>query len=150
MVALGEGEVVGIVRGRDFDGAGAEVAADPGIDHDGNLAIHQWQAQLFAVEMEVALVLGMNGHGGVAEHGFGARGGNSQEFAGLFAAVAEHWVADLPEMAFLLLVDDFEIADGGLAARTPVDDVRAAVDEALVIEADEGFAHGEGAGARPW
>ena len=90
MVALGEGEVVGIVRGRDFDGAGAEVAADPGIDDDGNLAIHQRQAQLFAVEMQVALVLGMNGDGGVAEHGFGARGGNSHELAGLFAAVAEH------------------------------------------------------------
>ena len=28
----------------------------------------------------------------------------------------------------------------------PVDDVRAAVDEALMVEADEGFAHGEGAG----
>ena len=117
MVALGQREVVGIVRGRDLDGAGAEVAADPGVDNDGNLAIHQRQAQLFAVEMEVALVLGMNGHGGVAEHGFGARGGNGDELAGLFAAVAEDRIADLPEMAFLLLVDDFEVADGGLAAR---------------------------------
>ena len=146
MVALAEGEVVGIVRGRDLDGAGAEVAADPGVDNDGNLAIHERQAQLFAVEMEVALVLGMNGHGGVAEHGLGARRGNGNELAGLFAAVAEDGVANLPEMAFLLLVDDFEIADGGLAARAPVDDVRAAVDEALMVEADEGFAHGEGAG----
>ena len=39
MMPLAEREVVGIVRGRDFDGAGAEVAADPLVEHDGNLAI---------------------------------------------------------------------------------------------------------------
>ena len=75
-------EVVGIVRGRDFDRAGAEFAADPGIDDDGDFAIHERQAQLFAVEMQVALVLGMNGDGGVAEHGFGARGCDGEELAG--------------------------------------------------------------------
>ncbi len=114
------------------------------IEDDGNLAIHQRQAQLFAVEMQVALVLGMNGDGRVAEHGFGARGGNGDELAGLFAAVAEDGIADLPEMALLLVVDDFKIADGGLAARAPVDDVGAAIDEALMVEADEGFADGNG------
>ncbi len=52
-------------------------------------------------------------------------------------------IANLPEVALLLLVDHFEIADGGLAARAPVDDVRAAIDEALLVEADEGLAHGD-------
>jgi hypothetical protein len=37
------------------------------------------QAELFAVEMQVALVFGMDGDGGVAEHGFGARGGDGQK-----------------------------------------------------------------------
>ena len=46
----------------------------------------QRQAELFAVEMEVALVLGMDGDGGVAEHGLGAGGGDGQELAGFFAA----------------------------------------------------------------
>jgi hypothetical protein len=32
--------------------------------------------------MQVALVFGMNGDGGVAEHGFGARGGDGQKLAG--------------------------------------------------------------------
>ena len=44
----------------------------------------------------------------------------------------------------MLVVDHFEVADGGLAAGTPVDDVCAAIDEALVIKADEGFADGHG------
>ena len=144
MMALAEGEVVGVVRGRDFDRAGAELAADPLVEEDGNFAVHQRQAQLLAVEMQVALVFGMNGDGHVAEHGFGARGGNGEEFAGVFAVVAENGIANLPELALVLFVDHFEVADGGLAARAPVDDVGAAIDEALLVEADEGLAHGDG------
>ena len=133
-------EVVGIVRGRDLHRAGAELAAHPGVDHDGNLAIHQRQPQLFAVQVQVALVLGMNGDGRVAEHGLRARRRHGNELAGFFAAVAEHGIANLPQMALLLLVHDFKIADSGLAARAPVHDVCAAIDEALCVEADEGFA----------
>ncbi len=45
-------------------------------------------------------------------------------------------------MAGALVVDDFEIADGGLAARAPVDHVAAAVNQAFAIEAQESFEHG--------
>ncbi len=38
VVALAEGEVVGVVCGCDFDGSGAEVAADPFIEDDGDFA----------------------------------------------------------------------------------------------------------------
>ena len=100
--------------------------------------------------MQVALVFRMNGDGGVAEHGLGARGGDGEKLAGVLAVIAEDGVADLPEVALLLVVDHFEIADGGLAARAPVDDVGAAIDEALLVEADEGFADGDGEVARPW
>ena len=37
----------------------------------------------------------------------------------------------------MLVVDHFEVADGGLAAGTPVDDVRSAIDEPLLEKADE-------------
>src|SRR5271157_6657735 len=46
-------------------------------------------------------------------------------------------------MALLLHVDDFEVADGGLAARAPVDDVCAAIDQPLLVKADEGLTHGD-------
>ena len=143
MVPLADGEVVGIVRGSHLHRTSAEFAANPRVDDDGDLAIHQRQAQLFAVQMQVALVLGMNGNGGIAEHGFRARGGDGDELAGRVAAVAEHGIANLPQVALLLLVDDFKIADGGLAARAPVNDVRAAIDKALLVEADEGFPDGD-------
>ena len=51
-------------------------------------------------------------------------------------------IADVPEMAFDGLVNGFEIGDGGLAARAPVDHVLAAIDQALFPEAHEGFANG--------
>ncbi len=38
-------------------------------------------------------------------------------------------------------MDDFEVADCGLAAGAPVDDVGSAIDEALRVEACEGFAN---------
>src|SRR5208337_5116371 len=91
--------------------------------------------------MQVALVLGMDGDRCIAEHGFGARCGYRDELAGFLAAVAEHGVANLPEMALLLLMNHFKIADSGLAARAPVDDVGPAIDEALMVKADEGFVH---------
>ena len=40
------------------------------------------------------------------------------------------------------LVLHFEIGERGLAARAPVDDVVAAIDESLFVQAHEGFAHG--------
>ncbi len=73
-MALAECEIVGIVGRGYLDRAGAEFAADPLVEDDGDLAVHQWQAELFAVEMEVALVFRMNGYGYVAEHGLGAGG----------------------------------------------------------------------------
>ena len=39
-------------------------------------------------------------------------------------------------------MDDFEIADGRLAARAPIDHVAAAIDQAFAIEAQKGFEHG--------
>ncbi len=86
---------------------------------------------------EVALVGGVYGYGYVAEHGLGA-GGGDDDGAG---AVGE-WIADVVELADALLVLDFEVGDGGLDAGVPVDDVGAAIDEALLVEADEGLVDG--------
>ncbi len=47
------------------------------------------------------------------------------------------------ELADAIFVDDFEVGDGGLDGGVPVDDVGAAVDEALLVQADEGFVDGE-------
>ena len=150
MMPLAEREVVGIVRRRHLHRAGAELAAHPLVENDGDLAVHQRQAQLFAVQMQVALVLGMNGNGHVAEHGLGARRGDRHKLAGIFAVRAEDRVANLPQMALLLLVDHFEIADRGLAARAPVDDVCAAIDQPLLVAGGRRPRARRRRGSRPW
>jgi hypothetical protein len=47
----------------------------------------------------------------------------------------------VPKTSLGLGVLDFQVGEGGLAARAPVDHVLAAVDETLFVEADEDFAH---------
>ena len=39
VVALADGEVVGVVGGRDLDGAGAELGFGPVVGEDGDLAV---------------------------------------------------------------------------------------------------------------
>src|ERR1035437_1304566 len=96
VVALGEGEVVGVVGRSDLDRAGSEVAADPRVEDDGNLAAHQRQAQLLAVQGQIALVFGMDGNGYVAEHGLGAGCCYRQKLAGILTVFVKNRVANLP------------------------------------------------------
>jgi hypothetical protein len=86
----------------------------------------------------VASVGWVDGDGGVAEHRLGAGGGDDDR-----AGAVGEGIADGVELADALFVLDFEVGDGGLEDGVPVDDVRAAIDEALLVEADEGLAHGE-------
>ena len=51
-------------------------------------------------------------------------------------------VANLVELALRLFVNYFQVGDGGDAARAPVDDVLAAINQPFFIQADEGLAHG--------
>ncbi len=81
-VPLPQGEIVGVVRGRHLDRAGAEFAADPGVGHDGNLASGQRQAEHLPVQVGVALVVRVNRDRDVAQHGLGPGGGHGDE-AGL-------------------------------------------------------------------
>ena len=90
-----------------------------------------------AVQVGVAGVVGVDGHGGVAQHGLGAGGGQLQHLAGLLDRVQQ-----VPEVAVLLGVLDLGVRDGGVAVGAPVDHPVAAVDQALVIQPDEHLAHG--------
>jgi hypothetical protein len=87
-------------------------------------------------QMLVALVVGMHRHGGIAQHGFRAGGGNDQ-----IAAAFGQRVADVPHEAAFLGADHFQIRDGGVQHRVPVDQPLAAIDQPLLVQADEHLAH---------
>ena len=92
-VALADLEVVEVVRGRDLHAAAAECGVDVLVGDDRDRAIGQRQADRAADEVTVALVLGMHGDRGIAEHGLGARRRDHD----VAAAIRER-IAQVPEL----------------------------------------------------
>ena len=88
-------------------------------------------------EMAVPIVVGMDGHGRIAQHRLRPRRSDHD----LPLALGER-IPDVPEAPRLRVVLDLQIGDGGPAAGAPVDDVIALVDEAVVEEADENLPDG--------
>ncbi len=135
-VAAADLVVVAIVGRGDLEGAGAEIHLHVVIvDHRDDPA-GQRQADADAGQVAVALVVGMDRDAGIAEHGLRAGGGHHD----IPGAVGVR-VADMVELALLVLVLDLVIGQGGMAARAPVDDIVALVDQAFLVQADEDLAY---------
>ena len=129
-------EVVEVVRRRDLHGAGAELAVDVLVGDDRNLAADRRQAHRAAHEATVALVVGMHGDGGVAEHRLRPRRHDLDRAA----AVGER-IAQMIQLAVGVGVLDLEVGERGAAARAPVDEIAVAVDQPFLVEPDEHLAH---------
>ena len=140
VMAQADLKVVGVVRRGHFDRAGAEADLAVFIAHDGDLAVHDGQDTGLADEVLELFVVRVDGHAGVAHHGFRAGRGND-DIAG---AVRER-IADIPEMAGLVDILDLRVGEGRQAVRAPVDDAAALVNKALVVHLAEGLTHGFGA-----
>ncbi len=136
-VALADLEVVRVVRGRDLDGARAELGVDVLVGDDRDAAAGERQLDLGADEVRVPLVVGVDGDGGVAEHRLGA--GRRDDDLGVPGAVP-----DGDELAVVLLVLDLDVGDGRQAAGAPVDDALGAVDQLVVVQLLEDRLHGLG------
>ena len=136
LVAAADFEVVDIVRGRNFQSAGAELAIDVGVRDDGNFAIRERQMDHFADELLIALVLRVDGDSGIAQHRFRPGGGDDDIFLR-----PDHRIADVPEFPSALGVNGFQIADGRAAMRAPIDHVMRAINQPVFVQADESFAN---------
>jgi hypothetical protein len=134
--------VVEVVGAGDLDAARAEVLVDVGVGDDWDPAVAKRQVDELADEVLVALVVGMHRERAVGEHGLGPGGGDVHALhrhtvqVGL-RAIAER-VEDVPHRPGPLLVLDLEVGDGGEQHRVPVHQPLAAVDQALLVERDEG------------
>ena len=85
--------------------------------------------QCLPTRSRVALVVGIDGDGGVGQHRLRAHGGDGQHLVG-----ALDRVVDRVERVLDLAVLDLEVGDRRVRARVPVDHVVVAVDVALVEE----------------
>ncbi len=64
---------------------------------------------MLAHEIRIARIFGVNRHGGVAQHGFGACGGHHDEAVRLTL----DGIAQVPEIALHLNRLDFKVRNGG-------------------------------------
>ena len=143
VMALGDQVVVGIVTGRHFERAGPELRVNVLIGNNGNLSLQHRHKSGLADQMGVAFVLGMDGDGRVAQDRLWP-GCADLDVAGRgcrTVSLAQR-IAEGVELALDRLMFDFQVADSALTAGTPVDKVIAAINEPVVVEADEGLEDG--------
>ena len=129
-------KVVRIVRRRHLDRARAKCRIDVRIRKEGNATLHHGQDQRLAHEMLVTFIVGVHRDTRITEHRLGTRRCN---FNVVVRAINP--IAQVPEMPLLCLMVDLDVGDRRRAARTPIRDARALIDQPLLIEAHEHLAH---------
>ncbi len=140
LVALADFIVIEVVGRGDLHAAGAEFQVDVVVGDDGDQAVDQRQHDVAADQALVAFVLGMDRDGGIAEHGFRASGGDHQVILAIGGACAvSQRVAQMPEVALLVVVFHFQVGNGGMQLGVPVDQAFAAIDQAILVQAHKGF-----------
>ena len=142
VVGLTHGVIVGVVSRGDLDEAGAKVGVDMPILKDRNLAVDDGELDGLTHKGGLLGVLRGDGDARVAEHCLGARGGDDDIV--LTVDRLGQRVAQVPQVALLVLVLGLVVRDGGGAVGAPVDDALAAVDQTIVVPVAEDLTHGLG------
>ena len=140
IVAQAHLKVVGVVSGSHLHRAGAEVHLGVIVCDNRDFLIDKGQNDRLAHDVLVALIVGVDAHAGVAQHGL-RTGGRHDHLTG---AVSQR-VADVPQMAGLVHILHLGVGQGGDAVGTPVDNAAALVDQTLFVQGDEDLPHGLGA-----
>ena len=116
LVTLGHLVIVEIVRAGDLHAAAAEFRIHITVGNHRDLPAGQRQFQQFAVQVAVAFILRMHGHGHVAQHRFRTGGGHHQprQFGAIgrpLRAIGKR-IADVPQMAIALGHVHLEVGHG--------------------------------------
>ncbi|EKD34900.1 MAG: hypothetical protein ACD_75C02138G0001, partial [uncultured bacterium] len=135
VVAQADLVVVAVMGGSDLQRPGAELAVDVGIEDHRNHPIGKRQFNPNFPQMAVTFVFRMDGHPGVAEHCLGSRRRHHH-----MAGAVGIGVADMVELALGILVFHLVVGESGMAARAPVDDIVAFVDQSFLVEPHEDLA----------
>jgi hypothetical protein len=84
----------------------------------------------------------MDRHGGVPQHRLRAGGGHHQVVGAIGGGATAEGIAEVPEVALHLLHVHFQIAHRRTGGGAPIHQVFAPVDQALLMQAHEGFGDG--------
>ena len=137
IVAAADLEVVEVVRRRDLDRARAFLGVRILVGDDRDRPLGDRQDHVLADEGLVAVVVGVNGNGGVAEHGFGPGRRDGDELS----VHPFDRVLEVPQLADGLALLDLQIRNRRLELGVPVDQPLVAVDQVLLVELDEHLEH---------
>ena len=135
-MALADFVVVKIVGRCNLDAAGAKIRIDIVVANNGNIPVRQRQANGLADQVAIARVLRVNRDSSIAEHGFRSSGRDNQ----MTRAIAER-IAEVPHVAGFFTVLHFEIGNGGVKLRVPVNQSLTAIDQSFIKQADKGSLH---------
>ena len=138
LVSLSDFKVVRVMRRCDLHAAGTISHVDVFIGNDRDLAAGAGQCDLLADEAFVAFILRIHSDSGITRDGF-RTGGRDLDVFPLFACDR---VIKVPEMSDFILMLDFNVGECRLAARAPVRDAEALINQAFFIEGNENFANG--------
>ena len=131
VVGLAEFVVVHVVGWGDLEATRSEFAVDVFVLDDGDPPTAERHLGSLAVEAGETLVVGVDTDGGVTEDGFGSCGGDDE------VPSAFDLVAQVVDLALLLLVNDFLIAQRRERHWIPVHHAHAAVNQPLLVQIDE-------------
>ena len=134
IMALTHLEVVRVMARRNLNAAGTELHLNVLVCEDRDLTVHQRQNRLLADQMGIALIVRVDGYTGIAHIGLRTGGCDNQGFIR-----ARNRIADVPQLAVLLLVLNLGIRQRRDAVRAPVDDTAALIDQPLVVKVDKYF-----------
>ena len=136
-VPLRNREVVEVVGRRDLHRAGPELRVhEHGVGDHRELPAGHRVAHVLPHHGAPAIVVGVHGDGGVAQHGLRAGGGHHD----LAGSVGQR-VGEAPQLpGVVLLVVHLEVGERGVAARAPVDELLGPVDEPLLPQPHEDLA----------
>jgi len=136
-MALAHLKVIGVVGRGYLDCAGAEFRVHVIVSDDRYFPIHHRQYQRFSHQVPIALILRVNRHRHVAQHGLRAGGG----YGKILVAVL-HGVFYKIKVARFIQMLHLYIRNGGMAFGAPVGNVMTTVNETLFIKSYKHLQHG--------
>ena len=138
LMSLSDLKVIRIMRRCDLYAAGTISHVNVFIGNDRDLTAGAGKCDLLADEILVALIFRIHSDSSIARDGF-RTGGRDLDVFSLFASDR---VIEVPEMSDFIFMFDFDVGKCCLAARTPVRDAEALIDQAFFIEGNENLTNG--------
>ena len=131
-------KIIGVMGRRNLNHTRTELHIHIGIPDNRNCPVHNGQHHLSADQMLIPLILRVNSHTGIAQHGFRTGRGKFYKFLRTDCAVCfNQRIFDMPEVPLLFFVFHLRIGNGCIADGTPVNDPAALIDPAFFMHPAE-------------